>query len=179
MQLLLPLEGNLILPHHPVEIVMGAVLLVVIWLVFARLVSPKLEKNYRDRAEQIQGGIERAERAQAEAAQAKREYETQLSDARSQAAQIRENAKTQAAQIVAEARAQATAESAQIIERGRAQLLAEQEVIVTELKRDVGGLALDLAGRVVAESLTDDERARRSIDRFLDELATMPSKDHN
>jgi F-type H+-transporting ATPase subunit b len=34
----------------------------------------------------------------------------------------------------------------------------------------VGTLATDLAGRIVGESLEDDARQRRVVDRFLDEL---------
>jgi F-type H+-transporting ATPase subunit b len=34
----------------------------------------------------------------------------------------------------------------------------------------VGTLASDLASKIVGESLTDDERSRRVIDRFLDDL---------
>ena len=50
-------------------------------------------------------------------------------------------------------------------QEGRAQLLAE-------LRADIGGLATTLAGRIVGEALTDDERANRTIDRFLQELET-------
>ena len=38
------------------------------------------------------------------------------------------------------------------------------------LQRDVGDLALQLASKIVGESLTDDERARATVDRFIAEL---------
>jgi F-type H+-transporting ATPase subunit b len=40
----------------------------------------------------------------------------------------------------------------------------------TQLRSEIGGLATTLAGRIVGESLTDDERARRTVDRFLADL---------
>ena len=51
-----------------------------------------------------------------------------------------------------------------------AQLEAERNQIVAQLRTEVGGLATTLAGRIVGESLDDDERARRTVDRFLADL---------
>ena len=44
---------------------------------------------------------------------------------------------------------------------------AERSAAVASLRGEVGGLATDLAGRIVGESLNDDERARRTVDRFI------------
>jgi F-type H+-transporting ATPase subunit b len=45
--------------------------------------------------------------------------------------------------------------------------------VVNELRGQIGALAVDLAGRVVGESLADDARRRGTVDRFLDELDSM------
>ena len=41
---------------------------------------------------------------------------------------------------------------------------------MAQLRSEIGGLATTLAGRIVGESLEDDERARRTVDRFLADL---------
>ena len=41
---------------------------------------------------------------------------------------------------------------------------------MTQLRSEIGGLATTLASRIVGESLEDDERARRTVDRFLADL---------
>jgi F-type H+-transporting ATPase subunit b len=41
---------------------------------------------------------------------------------------------------------------------------------MTQLRSEIGGLATTLAGRIVGESLSDDERARRTVDRFIADL---------
>ncbi len=46
---------------------------------------------------------------------------------------------------------------------------------VVELRRQLGGLAVTLAGKVVGESLEDDARQRRTVERFLDGLDSAPS----
>ena len=57
-----------------------------------------------------------------------------------------------------------------IIAAGRDQLAAQRESIVRQLRAEVGTLAVDLAGRIVGESLTDTARQGRMVDRFLADL---------
>ncbi|MGI3780965.1 MAG: hypothetical protein ACRYG2_09320, partial [Janthinobacterium lividum] len=52
----------------------------------------------------------------------------------------------------------------------QAQLEAERTQVMTQLRNEIGGIATTLAGRIVGESLDDDERARRTVDRFIADL---------
>lgn len=163
-----------LLPEHLSEIIAGVVLFLIVWLVMAKKVVPVFEKTYEERTAAIQGGIEKAEAKQREAQEALDTYTAQLAGAREEAARIREEAKNQGSQIIAEMREHATAEAARLRESADAQIQAERAQTVVELKNDIGGLATQLAGQIVGESLSDDERARRSVDRFLAELE-MPT----
>lgn len=170
-----PLEIDLgpLLPEHLSELFAGIALFVVIWWVVAKKVVPVFEKTYAERTEEIAGGIEKAEAAQAQAAEALAEYQAQLASARAEAGRIREDAKAQAVTIAAEIREQAQADSARMVASAKTQIEAERAQAVRELRTEVGGLATQLAGRIVGESLEDDERARRSVDRFIAELETQ------
>lgn len=159
-----------LLPEHLSELFAGIVLALVIWWVVAKKVVPIFEQTYAERTEEITGGIEKAEAAQREAAAALAEYQTQLATARAEASRIREDAKVQAAAIAAEIRDQAHADSDRMLAAAKAQIEAERAQVLHELRTEVGGLATQLAGRIVGESLEDDERARRSVDRFIAEL---------
>ena len=172
----LPLESALgpLWPHHPSEAIVGVVLILIITVVFAKKVVPAFETMYAERSEAIQGGLERAERAQAEAEAARQQYDAQLAAARDEAAGIREEAKNQGAQILAEMRDQATAESNRIVETAQTKIAAERQQAMQSLTSEVGGLATALAGRIVGESLTDDQRARATVDRFLADLESQP-----
>lgn len=168
---IVPMEGfGPLLPHQPSEIIVGIVLLLIIWLIVAKKVVPAFEKMYDERTAAITGGMEKAEKAQAEAAAALAEYQAQLAEARQEAARIREDAKNEGAQIKAEFREQADAEAGRIVANAKAQIEAERAQVIQELRAEVGGLATSLAGRIVGESLDDDERARRTVDRFLEDL---------
>ncbi|WP_407703333.1 F0F1 ATP synthase subunit B [Tessaracoccus antarcticus] len=157
-------------PEHLSEVIVGIVLMLLVFLVMWKAIVPAFEKMYDERSSRIEGGLQRAAAAEAKAAAALAEYKDQLASAREEAARIREDAKNAGAQIVAEARDKASTESARILESGHAQLEAERSQLLTQLRSEVGGLATTLAGKIVGESLTDDERANRTVDRFLAEL---------
>ena len=171
MALLLPLEAahNPLLPE-PIEIILAVVFVLLLTVVIAKFVVPRFEATYAERTAAIQGGIEKAEKAQEAAEAALAEYNAQLAEARTEAAKIREDAKTQGTQILVELREQAQSEAARIKSQGEAQLDAERAQVLAQLRSEIGGLATTLASRIVGESLEDDERARRTVDRFLADL---------
>lgn len=167
-----PLESALgpLLPSHISEFIVGIILAVLIWIVIQKAVVPAFEKMYAERADAIQGGMQRAEKAQVEAEQALAEYRKQLADAREEAARIREDAKNQGAQIVSDMRVEASQEAERIVQQARAQMAAEKASVLKELRGEVGGLATTLAGKIVGESLEDDQRTRSTVDRFIAEI---------
>jgi F-type H+-transporting ATPase subunit b len=67
-------------------------------------------------------------------------------------------------------REQAQAEARRITEAAQSQIEAERQQALISLRQEVGTLATELAGRVVGESLGDEARQGRMIDRFLDDL---------
>lgn len=167
---MLPMAGNPLIPHHIAEIIVGVALMIIIWLVMWKKVVPTFEASYEERREAIVGGMEQAEKAQAEAAATKEQYEALLADARQEAARIREEAKNEGAAILSEMREQAQVESQRVVSQAQAQLNAERVKVLNQLKGEIGGLATTLAGRIVGETLDDDERARRTVDRFIADL---------
>lgn len=166
-------EGWRLLVPATYDLVWSFVVLVVIAVVFYKLVLPKFQAVLDERTRKIEGGLAQAETAQAEAAAAKAEYEQQLQDARTEAAKIREDARAEATAIVAESREKATAEQARIAESAQRQIEAERQQAAVQLRTDVGSLATELASKIVGESLADEARRSRVVERFLDELDTQ------
>lgn len=145
----------------------------VLMFIVVKFVVPAFEKTFAERTEAIEGGIAKAEAAQAEASAALDEYKQQLLDARTEANRIREDARAEGAQILAELKDKAQAEANRISEQAQAQIAAERQAAVTSLRSEVGTLATELAGKIVGESLNDDARAARVVDRFLVDLETQ------
>jgi F-type H+-transporting ATPase subunit b len=152
------------------ELVIGIVCFAILVFVLKKFAWPMFEKAYAERTAAIEGGIAKAEQAQADAAAALEEYNRQLAGAREEAARIREDARAQAQSIHDDLVAKARAETERIAVAGQAQLDAQRASIVAELRADLGRVAVDLAGKVVGESLEDEARQRRTVDRFLAEL---------
>ena len=158
-----------------VEFVLALVVFGILFFLLKKFVVPSFEKTFSDRTQAIEGGLAAAETKQAEADARLAELEKQLGDARHEAARIREEAREQGAAIVSEMREQAQTESTRIVEHGRTQIEAERQQAVASLRAEVGSLATLLAGRIVGESLEDDARSQRVVDRFLADLETLES----
>ncbi len=170
-------EGaDLILPA-PYDLLWSIVIFAIVAVVFTKVFLPKIQAVLDERAELIQGGIEKAEKAQAEAAAALEEYTAQLTAARAEAARIREDARVEASTILSDARARAGKDAERIVETAQKQIDAERTQAVISLRGEVGSLASELASRIVGESLADDARQQRVIDNFLSDLeSTVKAK---
>ena len=154
----------------PVEFLLSLVVFGLLLFLIWKYVAPRFEQTFAERTQAIEGGIAAAESKQAEADAKLAELEKQLADARHEAARIREEAREQGAGIIAEMREQAQAEASRIVEHGKTQIEAERQQAVTSLRSEVGSLATTLAGRIVGESLDDDARQSRVVERFLADL---------
>lgn len=152
------------------DIIWSAVSIAVVAVVFVKFVIPAFTKVLDERTEKIEGGLKAGETARAEAATLRGEIERELTEARVEAARVREQAQEDGKAIIAEKRGQAQAEAARVLESAHRQIEADRQQAAATLRRDVGSLATSLAERIVGESLADDERRGRVIDRFLDEL---------
>src|SRR6201995_927978 len=160
---------NPLLPSWP-EFIIGTILFLLGFGFLGRMLLPRIQKTLAERTDLIEGGLARSEEAQAEAKDLLDQYRAQLDEARHESARLREEAREQGAQIIAEMREQAQTEARRITESAQAQIEAERQEALTALRPEVGTLATDLASRVVGESLTDEARQSRVVDRFLDDL---------
>jgi F-type H+-transporting ATPase subunit b len=159
-----PLTPNL------TELIIGAISFFIVFGALAKILMPRISKSLEERTEAIEGGLERAQKTQEEAARLLTQYQDQLREARHEAARLREEARQQGAQIIAEMRTEGEAQRQRLIDSAEAQIQAERQQALTSLRAEVGALAVELAGRIVGESLEDEARQRRTVDRFLAQL---------
>jgi F-type H+-transporting ATPase subunit b len=162
-------EPNPLVPHLS-EIILVLVIFGILFFLIRKFVVPQFESTFAARRDAIEGGIARAEQAQAEAAAALANYHAQLADARGEAGQIREEARAEAQRIVEDLRTQAQTESARIIARGEEQLAVQRSQVVRELRGEIGTLAVELAEKIVDQTLSDDARVRATVDEFIADL---------
>jgi F-type H+-transporting ATPase subunit b len=152
------------------ELIIGTIAFLIVFGMLYKVLMPRIAKTLQERTDAIEGGLKRADEAQTEANQTLKEYREQLAEARHEASRLREEAKEEGAQIKAELRAEGEAERQRIVEAAHAQLDADRQQALNSLRAEVGALAVELASRIVGESLADEARQSRTVDRFLEQL---------
>ena len=161
-------EGNFLIPDQTfiAELVAFAIILFVIW----RYAVPPIQRNLQERQDEIRQGIEDSKAAHDRLESAEAEFAKAVAEARSEAAKIREEANRQRNQTIEAAKDEARKAAEAVTKQSEERLQVQYRQVVTELRREVGTLAVELAGRIVGESLADTELQRRVVDRFLAEL---------
>jgi len=163
-----PMESNFLVPNATFFVELAAFL--VLLFLLAKFVIPPINRAMTARQDAIRAQFAELDEAKSDAAAAEEEFKSQIADARHEAARIREEAREQGARIIAEMREQAQVEATRIVEHAHAQVEADRKAAMAQLRNEVGTLATTLAGRIVGESLDDDVRQSRVVDRFLTEL---------
>jgi F-type H+-transporting ATPase subunit b len=159
---------NPILPETN-EIIWGGLAFLLLFLVLLTKGIPAIKKAMDERAEKIRQSLDDAERAKQEAEQIKATYEGQLADARTEAARIIEEARQAADAVRRDLITRAEQEAAELRARNAEQVEVERARVLSELQNQVASLALELAERVVQQSL-DRESNLALIERYIDEL---------
>ena len=157
------------------DIIWSSLCFVIILFVFWKVALPKMKDLLDKRAVAIEGNIAKADEAQRKAEAALEEYTAQLAEARKEAGEIRDAAREDGKKIVAEAKDAASTEAARVTAAAQTQIEAERQSALVSLRSEVGTLALDLAGGVIGESLSDDAKAKGVVDRFLADLEKAES----
>jgi F-type H+-transporting ATPase subunit b len=144
---------------------------VILYLAFGKQVSGMLAA----RRERIEQGIRDAEQARRDRESAETERVAALTEARREANDILARAQ-KVAQETRDADIAATREELERMRvRATDEIAAEKQRALAELRGEVADLALQAAGRVVRETMTD-QRQRRLVEEFLAEAAPGSSR---
>ncbi len=162
-------EHNPILPEVG-ELIFGGLAFLLVFVVLAKVAFPRLNQGLEQRRRKIQDDLEKAERTKSEADQLLAGYEDQLREARGEANRIVDEARKTADSMRRDLLAKAEDESRQILARAQEEIRAERDRASDELRRSVAELSVQLAERVVGESLTQ-ERHLKLVDGYIDEIS--------
>ncbi len=169
-------SSNFLVPNATLLVELVA-FLVILWIL-GRFVVPPIQRAITERGEAIRAQFEEAREAKERAEAAEAEYKAALERVRAEAAQIREEAREQGRQLIEEQKAKAQAEADRELTHGHQHLTTERNSLAQELRAGVGELGVELASRIVGESLADEAREARWVEEFLalgDVAAAEPS----
>ncbi len=160
------------------ELIVGLIAFAILFFFTWKWVLPKFKQVLEERREQIQGEMEKAEATRKEAEKLQEEYRQQLAGAREEANKIIEEARATAEQMRRDLQTKAEEEAQATVARAQEEIRAERDRAFQELRAQIGSIAVELAERVVGQSL-DEQAHQRLIDEFIDEVASGTSSNGN
>lgn len=125
-----------------------------------------IRRTLDERARRIQESMEEAERAKQQAIRADEQYNARLGEAQTQAQCIVDEAREQARRERERILEEAQRERDNLLQEARAQIELERRDAAREARRQVAGLAVLAAGRLIGESL-DTEKHRRLVEQHI------------
>ena len=125
-------------------------------------VGEMLEKR-RARAD---AQIREAEQAKADADAIKTEYEQNMKEAKEKANEILITAQKTAALQSEEMLKEATAQAAALKSKAESDIAQEKRKAVNEIKDEIGGMAVEIAGKVIEREISEEDHAKL-IDEFI------------
>lgn len=143
-----------------------AILFLILW----KFAWPMILDTVDKRADLIDKGVEYARQAQTQLENADKEAQNIISDARRREADIMREADAMRTKIVEDARSEAKTEASK--EKDAAKLAIEQSRREAErnLRAQIGNLAVDIASKVVAKNLGNDNAQAALVNSMLDDL---------
>jgi F-type H+-transporting ATPase subunit b len=153
----------------PAELLVGFLAFLVLFYFTWKWLLPRFRQVLDERREQIQGQLERSEATRKEAEKLLEKYRQQLAQAREEANRIIDEARSTADALRRDLQTKAEEQAQATVARAQDEIRAERDRAFQELRAQVGAIAVELAGRVVGESL-DRDAHQRLIDDYLDQV---------
>lgn len=162
------LAASLLSPHVGLifwTLIVFAILLVIL----GKFAWKPMVSALDEREETIAESLTRAEKALEEARKMQADNESARRDAERQAQSILREAKEEAEGLRVQEIDKTKAQLAAMQEQATAEIEREKMQALSALRSEVADLAIGAAGKILNENL-DDERQRRLVDTFIDEL---------
>ena len=140
-----------------------------IYFVAKKFLFKPVMKIIHDRQKEIDDMYAQAQSAQDSAKALEEEYQAKLTAAQETGDRLVKEAMERGKNREEEILRQANREADAIREKASADIAREKKQAVSDAKNEISALAMEIAGKVVGESL-DEARQEKLVDSFLEEL---------
>jgi F-type H+-transporting ATPase subunit b len=154
------------------ELVWGTIAFLILLFLMYRTVFPSVNKALQDRRANIEGKLEHAEKDREEAEQLLEQYRRRLREAEDETQRILDEARANAERVRRDLLVKAETDAGRELDRARQAIRAERDQAIRQLRNEVGSLAVELATRVVGDSL-DRDRQLRLVDEYIEDLGNQ------
>ena len=162
---------SLITPDFGLFFWMTVVFLVVLFILW-KFGFPVIIKMVDERKAFIDDSLRNAHEANERLANIQKEGESILQEAREKQAQILKEAAETRDAIVEKAQDKARQEGTRLLDEAKAAIEQEKKNAIADIRKQVATLSVEIAEKVLRQSLKDDKAQMDLIERMLDEVST-------
>jgi len=125
----------------------------------------------KEREEKIKGALESAEEVKQEMEKLKADNEVIIKEARTERNKLLSEAREVKEKMIGDAKMQANEEAKKIIETARLNIQSEKDAAISDLKKQVAFLSVDIAEKILQKKLEESKEQKLLIDKYLDKIS--------
>ena len=145
------------------------IFLLLIWLLKKYAWTPILN-TINDREEGIKKALESAEKAREEIKTLKASNDKVLKEAKIERDNILKEANNLKKSILEEAKTEAKTQAQKIIDNANDSIKNEKEAAVSEIKKQVATLSIEIAEKLIKEKLSDDDKQMKIVKELIKDV---------
>jgi len=130
---------------------------IAVFMILRKFAWNPIISSLGEREKNIADSIATAERVKGEMSQLKAENEKLLAQAREERTLMLKEAKETKDRIINEAKDQAKVEASKIMTDAQAQIIQQKNAAITEVKNEIGSLALNVAEKILRKQLSSTD----------------------
>lgn len=131
---------------------------------------PVIVSSLEKREEKITEALEEADRTREQMKQLQASNEALLKEAKEERDAILAEARKLSQKMYDDAKDKANAESQRILERAKESIHYEEMKAIAEVKNTIAELSLEIAGKVLAQELSDNEKRNSYVNQLVDQI---------
>jgi len=147
----------------------SSIAFIIVVLILAKMAWKPILASIREREDSIDDALKSAEKARQDLANLQSSNEELLKEARLERDAMLKDARGTKDKIISEAKEKAEAEYAKILSSAKEDIHNEKLAAITELKKQVAELSIHIAEKVIRQELSEDQKQKDLIDRYLEE----------
>ena len=142
----------------------------IVFLILKKFAWKPILNTLKERDNSIAEALNAAQRAKDEMASLKSSNEKILNDAKLERDSLLKEAREMREAMINEAKGKASAEAEKIVASARETIQNEKMAAITELKNQVATLSIEVAEKVLRQSLASDEKQKAYVKQLLEEV---------
>ena len=148
----------------------STVIFVLFWGIVGRFAFRPISGALKKREHDIQSALDEARKAKEEMAALQADNERILAEAREERARILKESKDTGDKIISESKEKARDEAQKIVTNAKVEIENQKKLAIEEVKNQVGGMAIEIAEKVLRKELSNDAAQQSYVDGLVKDI---------